>query len=593
MFVAHKQYQLGGRVTACLLLVGSADFLFYWQGIGWTAALYACLIISAMLFFNRSLAQSTSNRIIIAVNLILVLALLENPSGLSFTLSFLAITSISLLSHPGWIHDAGIWLRGIFDFWAQNIFRVFDDATLLKKIFQENDNPNWIVTQLKNWILPLGLSLIFLSLFAGANPILIHWLDLINWNRIIDLFTFERILLWLLVIMLCWPLLQPRFRLKQKSTGKASFQGIKNFIRSLFSKKTFFSLLVIFNVLGLSLFFLVLFAINNPRLIEWVLSGELFTLRQIPLWSIVIILSCLLIWSRLRPNRELIPKKDFEDVKTGISFLFSKESILYSLVLFNFLFSAQTCMDLIYLWGGAALPSGMSYADYAHRGAYLLIATALLAGAFVLMALSPGSETEGMRSIRYLVYAWIAQNVFLVLSSIWRTILYIEEYSLTYLRLAALIWMGLVVLGLIWLVLRIAWTRSNIWLININGITLFSVLILCTFTNLGGLIAQFNVEHCKEIRGKGPVLDLKYMREIGSASLPALNWFQQYGRRYNQKMLQVGKLERDLRNTLNKELKEWRTWTFRRYRLSRYSGTAANTTYPSGRMIDSFKNQQQ
>ena len=440
--------------------------------------------------------------------------------------------------------------------------------------------------------MPLGLSLVFLSLFAGANPILIRWLDLINWNWIADMYTFERILLWLLVIILCWPLLQPRFRLKQKSAGETGFQGIRNLIRSVFSKKSFFSLLVIFNLLGLSLFFLILFAFINPRLIDWVLSGELFALRQIPLWSLVIILSCLLLRSRLRPKQEPTLKRDVKDVKIAIPFLFSKESILYSLVLFNLLFSVQTCMDLIYLWGGTALPAGMSYAEYAHRGAYPLIATALLAGAFVLVTLRPGSETEGMRSIRYLVYVWIAQNVFLVLSSIWRTILYIEEYSLTYLRLAALIWMGLVALGLIWLVLRIVWTRSNIWLINVNGITLLTVLILCTFINLGSLIAQFNVEHCKEIKGKGPVLDLKYLREIGTASLPALNWFQQHGRRYNQKMLRAGKLERNLRNTLSKELKEWRTWTFRRYRLSHYSGTSSKFSVSSGRMIAPAKNQQ-
>ena len=55
-----------------------------------------------------------------------------------------------------------------------------------------------------------------------------------------------------------------------------------------------------------------------------------------------------------------------------------------SLILFNALFAVQTVLDLIYLWGGASLPDGMSHAEYAHRGAYPLVATALLAAAFVL-----------------------------------------------------------------------------------------------------------------------------------------------------------------------------------------------------------------
>ncbi len=575
MIHAQEQYQLGGRAVACLLLAGLADFLFYMEGMGWAVGIYTFIISWALLFFNPGLAHTKPGKVIIAINCVLVLALVENPSGLTISLSFLGITSIALLSHPGWTHNAGLWLRGIFDFWTQNVFRVIDDAKLLKNLFQEKDNPNRSGIQLRNWILPLGLSLVFVTLFAGANPILIRWLDLINWNWIADLFTFERILLWSLVIILCWPLLQPRFWLKQNRMGETDSQEIRNLFHFLFSKKSFFSLLILFNLIGLSLFFLILFAIINPMMIDWILTAELFAPKQIPLWSLVIILSWLLLRSKLRLKQEPIQKRGFKDVKTLIHFLFSKESILYSLILFNLLFSVQTSMDLIYLWGGMALPEGMSYSEYAHRGAYPLIATALLAGAFVLVALRPGSATEGIRSIRYLVYFWIGQTVFLVLSSIWRTTLYIEEYSLTYLRLAALIWMGLVALGLVLLVLRILWTRSNIWLINVNGLTLLTVLMLCAFINLGGVIAQFNVEHCKEVRGKGPVLDLKYLREIGTASLPALDWFQQHGRRYNYKMLRAGNLERNLRNTLRRELREWRTWTFRSYRLSRNSGTGS------------------
>ena len=507
MIHATEQYQLGWRAVSCLLLAGLADFLFYMEGMGWAVGIYTFIILCALLFFNPGLAHTRPGKVIIIINWILVFALIENPSGLTITLSFLGITSIALLSHPGWTHNAGLWLRGVFDFWTQNIFRVLKDTKLLKNLFQGGeDHQNRPGIQLKNWILPLGLSLVFVILFAGANPILIHWLNLINWNWFFDLFTLERTLLWALVIILCWPLLQPKFRLKQKS----------------------------------------------------------------------------------------MQEEDFKDIKALIHFLFSRESILYSLILFNLLFAVQTSMDLVYLWGGTALPDGMSYAEYAHRGAYPLIATALLAGAFVLLALRPGSETEGMRSIRYLVYCWIGQNVFLVISSIWRTALYIEEYSLTYLRLAALVWMGLVALGLVWLVLRIVWTRSNIWLININGITLLTVLMICTFINLGSVIAQFNVEHCKEVNGRGPALDLKYLQEIGTASLPALNWFHQHGRQYNYKMSKVLKLERNLQNTLKHELRAWRTWTFRSYRLSRNSGSGGKlraSVDSSGWMLATDKNE--
>ena len=50
------------------------------------------------------------------------------------------------------------------------------------------------------------------------------------------------------------------------------------------------------------------------------------------------------------------------------------------LLLFNLVFLVQNLLDVEYLWAGAALPEGVTYAGYAHRGAYPLIATALIAG---------------------------------------------------------------------------------------------------------------------------------------------------------------------------------------------------------------------
>ncbi|MDH5763991.1 MAG: DUF4173 domain-containing protein [Nitrospinota bacterium] len=475
-----EAYPSGWRVIACLLMAGLADLLFYNEGLGWTAGFFTFVILSTLLFFNPSLVLTRPNKVIIAINFVWVLALIENPSGLTLTLAFLGVTTIALLSHPGWIHNAGLWLRGILDFWTQNVLKVFMDLKFIKYLFQSENHRSRSSIQLKNWILPLGLSLVFVFLFAGANPVLIRWLDLVNWNWIVDFLTLERILLWSLAITLSWPLLRPKFRLKQ------------HFPESEFSRKA----------------------------------------------------------------------------HAVIHYLFSTDSILYSLILFNILFSIQTLMDIIYLWGGATLPENMSYAEYAHRGAYPLIATALLAGGFVLVALRPGSETDKIPFIRYLVYFWIGQNVFLVISSIWRTTLYIEEYSLTYLRLSAMIWMGLVALGLVWLVLRILWSRSNTWMINLNGFTLLAVLMICAFINLGGVIARFNVEHCKEVRGRGPALDLQYLKEIGLASLPALHWYQQHGHQNNYTMSRVLKLDRDLQHSLGQELEDWRTWTFRKYRLA-------------------------
>ena len=75
---------------------------------------------------------------------------------------------------------------------------------------------------------------------------------------------------------------------------------------------------------------------------------------------------------------------------SDLEHLFGLQAVTRSLILFNVLFALQSALDLTYLWGGATLPHGMTYAYYAHRGAYPLIATALLAAGFVLIAMRPG-----------------------------------------------------------------------------------------------------------------------------------------------------------------------------------------------------------
>ena len=279
------------------------------------------------------------------------------------------------------------------------------------------------------------------------------------------------------------------------------------------------------------------------RLLFWLLTGAVC-------WRAV--------RPRLRARRIVERQKSRSHL---VEWLFSEAAILRSLVIFNLLFATQTTMDAMYLWGGAKLPDGMSYAQYAHQGAYPLIVTALLAAAFVLIVMRPGSASAQSRLIRGLVYGWVGQNVFLVISSIWRTNLYVQEYSLTYLRLSALIWMALVATGLVLIVARMAFARSNTWLINANGLALLLVLYACSAANLGGIIADYNVRHCREMTGQGNPLDIGYLDEIGPASLPALLWFESQGPK---------KIPTTLKFRLDEQQKNWRSWTFQGYLLSRY-----------------------
>ena len=231
----------------------------------------------------------------------------------------------------------------------------------------------------------------------------------------------------------------------------------------------------------------------------------------------------------------------------------------------------QTALDVIYLWGGVALPDGLTYAAYAHRGAYPLIVTALLAAGFVLAAMRPGGPAERMPVIRVLVFFWIAQNVMLVVSSMLRLDLYVQIYSLTYWRIAALIWMLLVAAGLILIVARIAFDRSNTWLVRMNLATLALMACICAFINFPYVIATWNVDHSKEVSGNGLELDFNYLVGLGPQALPAIDRYlaARPNRYIPDQFRMTGQRDQLVKSQLA-ELNSWRAWSFRGYRLKQY-----------------------
>ncbi|WP_315836128.1 DUF4173 domain-containing protein [Bradyrhizobium prioriisuperbiae] len=326
----------------------------------------------------------------------------------------------------------------------------------------------------------------------------------------------------------------------------------------------------------LSCLFLGLFVAANPLIEYWISIINLSSTTsyisgpRLLFWFAVASIVWPLIATRWRRTRSRERRPDVSTIAPGAGFgrdLFGPAAILRSLVLFNLLFAVQTLSDLTYLWGGAALPDGMTYATYAHNGAYPLIVTALLAAAFILAATS-NEEAQRSPLIRALVFVWTGQNVLLVISSMLRLDLYVEIYALTYWRVAAFIWMGLVAIGLVLIVARMAFDQSNRWLILANLSALALVMYICAFVNFPAVIANYNVAHSQEVSGKGVVLDFDYLMALGPQALPALDTFNQRG------VPGPGVFGADQRAKLaaqlGVELRSWRAWSFRKWRLQRY-----------------------
>ncbi|WP_116091977.1 DUF4153 domain-containing protein [Sphingomonas crusticola] len=302
--------------------------------------------------------------------------------------------------------------------------------------------------------------------------------------------------------------------------------------------------------------FIALFANANPLIADLLSRIRLPSIDQIWAWTI----ATLCVWPAMRP-RALATRLARRLPEPGLQLPGSSlPSVLIALVLFNALFALQNGLDIAFLWSGAALPAGTTMPDYVHRGAYPLIFTALLAGFLVLTMLRPGTASADNKPARWLVALWVAQNIFLVASSVLRTIEYIESYMLTAWRIAALAWMALVAVGLILILWRMLSGRSARWLINANALAASIVLLPCCFIDLGATAATWNVRHAREAGGTGQSLDLCYLSSLGDAALlPIIEMAQRPVPAELRDQLDYLREKRF--NDLAKRQSDWRTWT--------------------------------
>jgi len=278
--------------------------------------------------------------------------------------------------------------------------------------------------------------------------------------------------------------------------------------------------------LGLGSVSVLLFSLANPLLDRWLANLFSFRLQRWPSADRILFwaMAALIVWPCLRlvalpPLSAAHPTRQRAMTSGGI---LNERSVLRALVLFNLIFALQTGMDVAYLWGGISLPAGTSHAAYAHRGAYPLLVSALLAGGFALLT---QPWLAGRPALRWLLLAWVAQTVALVASSLLRLDLYVDTFGLTRLRLAAAIWMGTVALGLALMLAQIALQRSAEWLAARAALLGLAVLYASAFLNGDGLIARHNLAM------PDAPWDAAHLCALGPGGVPALRAFELQTRR--------------------------------------------------------------
>ncbi len=334
---------------------------------------------------------------------------------------------------------------------------------------------------------------------------------------------------------------------------------------------------------SLTLVFSFLFAQANPiitlalQTIDWELLSQFISFWRWLFWF----LTAVVVWALLRP-RFLLSTALKSGNSINLDGWLNSQTLVLSLVLFNGLFALQNGLDILFLWSGEILPNGLNYAEYAHGGSYPLLFTSLITAVYVLITFNEHQSHYQTALAKKLVFVWLAQNVFLQLSAINRLLHYIEVYSLTYLRIIALIGIALTAVGMMLIFARIYVSRSNGWLINSNALAIVATLYVSCFINMDSIIANYNVRHVLEVTGQGTGVDLPYLRSLGSESLPALRWFQANAKYSPSQTVQAGVLIAELENELVNDTINWRAWTWRKQRQLAIKSIETRQVVPIG-----------
>lgn len=342
--------------------------------------------------------------------------------------------------------------------------------------------------------------------------------------------------------------------------------------------------------------FLALFAAANPIIAGFFNAMELPdpapTFLHALLWAVVFIG----VWPSFRPH----PRATGTEIGTipieGLMPNIPIASTMLSLLTFNAIFAVQNALDVAFLWSRARLPGTITLADYAHRGAFTLMASALLAGLFVLIVLRPGTPSARRPGIRLLVALWIGQTLLLVASCVLRMLDYVAGYSLTDLRIWALAWMVLVGVGLALICWRLLRGKSTGWLINTNALAAGLVLTLGSAVDPAEIAASWNVDHARETGGGGQPIDLCYLYSRGPSSLLAAIELERRVSNQPQLLDRARAVRALLMDDIVSRQSEWHSWTWRNARRLEAAQAllgphaALPASVPNGRACDGSPN---
>lgn len=185
-----------------------------------------------------------------------------------------------------------------------------------------------------------------------------------------------------------------------------------------------------------------------------------------------------------------------------------------------FVYTLFVMIQFKYLFAGSALPSGLSYTEYARKGFFELLALSVVNIIFILVVTSLTKKDTGKWATltRVFCHYMCAVTIVLLASSFYRMWLYTNAYGLTRMRFFVMGFLVFELIGLIVTFVFIARPKINITLVYVClAITYYTLLSVFPLDNL---IAKNQIDrYMHDSR-----TDLSYIYTLSLDAAPAMQY---------------------------------------------------------------------
>ena len=193
------------------------------------------------------------------------------------------------------------------------------------------------------------------------------------------------------------------------------------------------------------------------------------------------------------------------------------KSGVFLLMSLNGMLAVLLYLEVIHIWvdfewGGELLK------ELVHEGTYVLLIAILVSMGITLYFFRKNLNfyTKN-RALKALAYLWIVLNAILVVSVAVRTFHYIEFFGLAYKRIGVLFFLVACLIGLGTLMYKVAKTKSTYYVVRVNALSVYIVLLTICTVNWDSIIARYNFSHYKS-----SFIHLPFMSNLSDKTLPYL-----------------------------------------------------------------------